>query len=263
MKSRKIITALSLALGVTLFEPFVSLIQAESSLESAIVRSVKGAAYYSKPNGAWVPLKVKTDLQQGMLIKTAPESNVILQLAKSGGVLRVNPDTVVSLAKLAVTVTPLETIAETDVSLIQGSVTGSQKKTSASSKSKISLTDGFAMVDSSEYQIDADGSISVFRGSASLNFLANHEKIGAGEIFKPSEGVQKITHAVLSSTPLPEFASTAPVPIYQTEADRPVSPHGNNGVGNGIDPAPPGNPGDNDGPGTGPGNPGNGRPTRP
>ena len=34
-------------------------------------------------------------------------------------------------------------------------------------------------------------------------------------------------------------------------------PKGNNGVGNGIDPQPPGNPPINDGPGTGPGNPGN------
>ena len=36
---------------------------------------------------------------------------------------------------------------------------------------------------------------------------------------------------------------------------------GNNGVGNGIDPAPPGNPKPNDGPGTGPGNPGNKAPS--
>lgn len=34
---------------------------------------------------------------------------------------------------------------------------------------------------------------------------------------------------------------------------------GNNGVGNGLDPQPPGNPKVNDGPGTGPGNPGNKR----
>ncbi|WP_340268435.1 hypothetical protein [Sphingobium mellinum] len=32
---------------------------------------------------------------------------------------------------------------------------------------------------------------------------------------------------------------------------------GNNGVGNGVDPQPPGNPPINDGPGTGPGHPGN------
>jgi len=34
-------------------------------------------------------------------------------------------------------------------------------------------------------------------------------------------------------------------------------PKGNNGVGNGLDPQPPGNPPINDGSGTGPGNPGN------
>jgi hypothetical protein len=34
---------------------------------------------------------------------------------------------------------------------------------------------------------------------------------------------------------------------------------GNNGLGNGVDPQPPGNPPINDLPGTGPGNPGNGR----
>lgn len=34
-------------------------------------------------------------------------------------------------------------------------------------------------------------------------------------------------------------------------------PKGNNGVGNGLDPQPPGNPPINDGPGTGPGRPGN------
>lgn len=34
-------------------------------------------------------------------------------------------------------------------------------------------------------------------------------------------------------------------------------PKGNNGVGNGLDPQPPGNPPINDGPGTSPGNPGN------
>jgi hypothetical protein len=35
------------------------------------------------------------------------------------------------------------------------------------------------------------------------------------------------------------------------------SDNGNNGVGNGLDPQPPGNPPVNDGPGTGRGNPGN------
>jgi hypothetical protein len=52
------------------------------------------------------------------------------------------------------------------------------------------------------------------------------------------------------------------LPMVITTAARPSNSHksvdkGNNGVGNGLDPQPPGNPPINDGPGTGPGNPGN------
>jgi hypothetical protein len=52
------------------------------------------------------------------------------------------------------------------------------------------------------------------------------------------------------------------VPVLVPQSSRPVQmlpngrPKGNNGVGNGIDPQPPGNPPVNDGPGTGPGRPG-------
>ena len=53
-----------------------------------------------------------------------------------------------------------------------------------------------------------------------------------------------VAPAVLTLKAIPAFASYG-------------SPKGNNGVGNGLDPQPPGNPPINDGPGTGPGNPGN------
>ena len=61
------------------------------------------------------------------------------------------------------------------------------------------------------------------------------------------EFVNKIAYTVpliLSLKAAPAFASVG-------------STKGNNGVGNGQDPQPPGNPPINDGPGTGPGNPGN------
>jgi hypothetical protein len=53
-----------------------------------------------------------------------------------------------------------------------------------------------------------------------------------------------IAPVVLTLKALPSFASQGSV-------------KGNNGVGNGLDPQPPGNPPINDGPGTSPGNPGN------
>lgn len=65
-----------------------------------------------------------------------------------------------------------------------------------------------------------------------------------------------------------KFAVTVPPAMTMLLSTSLVSPaiaksggggkqNGNNGVGNGIDPPPQGNPPVNDGPGTGPGNPGN------
>jgi hypothetical protein len=64
--------------------------------------------------------------------------------------------------------------------------------------------------------------------------------------------VRKVAYAtplVLSLKAAPSFARSG--------SGRGAKPKGNNGVGNGVDPQHPGNPPVNDGPGTGPGNPGN------
>ena len=52
----------------------------------------------------------------------------------------------------------------------------------------------------------------------------------------------------------PTFAASGSGLAENAETDK---EKGNNGVGNGLDPQPPGNPPVNDGPGTGPGNPKN------
>ena len=58
---------------------------------------------------------------------------------------------------------------------------------------------------------------------------------------------------VLSFAVRPSFAQNG----YGGNGKGKTFPKGNNGVGNGEDPQPPGNPPINDGPGTSPGNPGN------
>jgi hypothetical protein len=59
---------------------------------------------------------------------------------------------------------------------------------------------------------------------------------------------------LICSNPFEDCKGIEPGPGPTPE---PGKPKGNNGVGNGLDPQPPGNPPINDGPGTGPGNPGN------
>jgi hypothetical protein len=129
----------------------------------------------------------------------------------------------------------LESVSEADLELIEGSVTGSQEKTSALSTFKVN---GFAVPSGNSYQIQSKGSPALTKLNPALE--------------STSPQLSKST-----SSPEETFAQA-----YRAE-EKPESPHGNNGVGNGEDPAPPGNPNPNDGPGTGPGNPGNGRPIRP
>jgi hypothetical protein len=60
---------------------------------------------------------------------------------------------------------------------------------------------------------------------------------------------------ILTLKVVPTFA-TSGSGLAETDRER-RKDKGNNGVGNGVDPQPPGNPPVNDGPGTSPGNPGN------
>ena len=61
-----------------------------------------------------------------------------------------------------------------------------------------------------------------------------------------------VTPAILTLQTIPSFASNGSVLTEEKDKEK-----GNNGLGNGIDPQPPGNPKVNDGPGASPGNPGN------
>jgi hypothetical protein len=56
---------------------------------------------------------------------------------------------------------------------------------------------------------------------------------------------------------IPVILTLKAMPAFAAAGSGQFKVKGNNGVGNGIDPQPPGNPPVNDGPGTGPGNPGN------
>ena len=60
-----------------------------------------------------------------------------------------------------------------------------------------------------------------------------------------------VTPVILNLQAIPSFASNGSV-LEEKDKEK-----GNNGLGNGIDPQPPGNPKVNDGPGASPGNPGN------
>ena len=235
MKISSISRRLTVTLCVVTLATLVNIVPAEAALRTgkATVKQLKGAAHYSVAKGVWIPLKLNAVLKPGALIKTAPESTVTLFFKDNGSTLTASQNSVLRLAKLTSGETGLESVSEANLELIEGSVVGSHKKTSALSALKIN---GIAVPSGNSFQIDSKGTAQVTK-----------------------------TEPTVQAALLP--ASDPAFNLALAQADRPQekpsSPHGNNGVGNGEDPAPPGNPKQNDGPGTGPGNPGNGRPPRP
>ena len=69
--------------------------------------------------------------------------------------------------------------------------------------------------------------------------------------FDRREFIQKAAYAV------PVILTLKAMPAFAAAGSGNPRRRSNNGVGNGTDPQPPGNPPINDGPGTAPGNPGN------
>jgi len=260
------------------FPLLVSLVFASTSYTSAgpqtgqvFIQAVHGDASYSV-GAAWQGLRADSMLSPGASIKTGPEATVDLVLQYNGTVLRLLPNSELRLEKMNKEAAGEELITETSLNLVSGSLVGSQKKLASPSKLQIRLPSGVASIKGTEYVVRADGAVSVLSGSVSVNYnLPGHGgsvkvSIAAGFSFNPATGqVVPTTPAYLENLIAHINAVRQNAKVFKAggatvvvKAEPSVSPvHGNNGVGNGVDPQPPGNPPINDGPGTSPGNPGN------
>jgi len=153
-------------------------------------------------------------------------------------------------------------------------LSGLKKKLMKPSHFQITTPMGVAYIVGTEYLVRSDGAVTVLNGSVSVNYNQPGNKgsiqvqVPAGYSFNPATGtVVPTTPAYLTSiisdvntvkNNAEVFkAGGATVVVKADQSVSPTSPKGNNGVGNGVDPQPPGNPPINDGPGTSPGNPGN------
>ncbi|MEO7299478.1 MAG: FecR domain-containing protein [Verrucomicrobiota bacterium] len=247
---------------------------------SAHVRQIKGSAKYSVEGGGLVPLKSGATLKPGSTIQTAPESIVDLDLGANGPVIRVTPSTTVSLDKLTQAGTGIDRVIDTRVNVQNGTIVGSVTKLAKASRYEIKTPNGVAGIRGTDYVISVkprgDGTYEVtytditgtlvVAARAKGNAAPETVVLNAGESWTPGSPVGPAPRQLLefyraqsasANRGIENAISHAAAPAIPV-LEQHVSPrHGNNGVGNGIDPQPPGNPPINDGPGTGPGNPGN------
>ena len=266
LAGKVVLSVVTLLTGV-----FIVNTQAEVQSGKVLIKAVQGTVTYST-DGAWAPLRENTIVTRGTVIKTGADSTADLILQNSATVLRLTPNSTLSFDKLNKEAAGEEVITETSLNLVSGSLIGSQRKLASPSTFQIKVGNAVATIVGTEYLVRADGAVSVLSGSVTVtyNLPGNTSSIrvtvGAGFSFNPATGqvvpttpayLQNIVADIDTVRQNAEVFKAAGATIV-VKPDGVISPtRGNNGVGNGVDPQPPGNPPINDGPGTGPGNPGN------
>jgi hypothetical protein len=261
--------ALSLSLATSL-----PLISAEFDAQDGkvLVQSLSGQATAIDLAGKRTDLASGSYVTSGATIETGANSAVDLLFEYNGTALRLAPNSRLQLSKLVRQQSGKDLFTETDLKLLSGSVIGSQRKLNGPSSFDIQFPGGVARIKGTEYIVRSDGAVTVLSGVVTVNYNLPGNggdvrvTIAAGQSFNPATG------QVVATTPDYLQNSIADVNTVRNNAqvfkaggativvkpDLTMSPSkGNNGVGNGIDPQPPGNPPINDGPGSGPGNPGN------
>ena len=254
-----------------------ALSQARAELRSGqvLVHAIHGEVSFTSPGGVSQPLRSNARLERGTVIKTGMDATADLILGYNGTVLRLTPNSILRLTRLDQEIAGDNVITETKLELLSGALVGSQRKLAAPSHLDIVTPQAVARIVGTEYLVRADGAVTVLSGSVTVNYNLPGNTgdvrvtVSAGYSFDPATGQVVPTTAAFLQNIIADINTTRQnaevfklsglTLVVKPEGGdiSPSRPKGNNGVGNGLDPQPPGNPPINDGPGTGPGNPGN------
>lgn len=208
---------------------------------SATVSGVKGATRYSTDNGrTWHPVKVGLILKAPALIQTAANSHVDLVLGErevtgheptignlvftpgtgeDANVLRITPDSILSIDKLMVEETGADVVSDTQLDLRAGRIMGNVKKLSAASRYEVKFPTGVAGIRGTIYTIDKNGLTRVLTGSVVVSYLKDGvvqtQVVMAGYQFDPATGLV---------TPIPEFDKKEMVREFRELGGKPNVP---------------------------------------
>ena len=158
-----------------------------------VIQDIIGTASYSA-GGTWQPLKKNMTLSPGAIIKTDADSTVDLLLHSSLTALRLTPNSSLRLDRLNKEAGFDMEVTDTILTLLTGSITGTQRKLAAPSRFQINVAGGVATIVGTEYYVRADGAVTVASGTVSINYNLPGNggsvkvTVSAGFSFDPTTG---------------------------------------------------------------------------
>jgi hypothetical protein len=145
-------------------------LQAADQSGQVLVEAVSGTVQYSLDDVTWKPLPADISVPAGATIKTAEGSTADLMLLYNGSVLRLTPNSKLRLEKLLTQKAGEETVTDTRLKLLEGTLVGSQRKLHKPSQLAIATPGATAVIMGTEYVVNASGAVSVLSGTVSVNY---------------------------------------------------------------------------------------------
>ena len=189
----------------------------------ALVQTVSGEAKFSVDGDKWLPLQTGQLLKTGAVVKTGAKARADLFLGINGSLLRLDADTELKFNRLAIKVSPIEHMAETEMELRSGRVIGNVRKLPMGSSYVLNTPKGVADVKGTVYDINADGELIVVSGKVNYTdnatgkevLIASGEKYVGGRELKAADD-EKAESAANAPTNPPGFPGfTISVPLRQ------------------------------------------------
>ncbi len=201
----------------------------------ATVVRVDGKASYSLDNSNWHPLQAGKYIPVGATVRTGDNGMVDMvlghQLAMPDSpgqpnrisyapdspvrglvnntpyveqnIVRIMPNTIMSIDKLTVTDTGADTVSDTELNIKQGKIYASVKKISGASQYLIKVPDGIAGVRGTELGIDSDANTECFASNNGGVVLSVVGKDGQPKTFLVAPGQMCSPNSGGGTTPIP------------------------------------------------------------
>ena len=172
-------------------------LQAQPLQGKVEVRGLMGSVLYSAPGGQEMPVRVKSAVPVGAMIKTAQGGAVDLSFGQNAGVVRLLQNSRLMLERFNVLDSSAGAPVDLQLNLLEGTILGFDQKVSSGSKYRVKVTDGIAEVSGTKYRINAQGYLVVLQGNALFAFVPSngepvpYELHGASPVyFSPTEGIR-------------------------------------------------------------------------